>query len=89
MQEWSINEITKSLRASEEDAFRFHFQACSESLEAFAQCYATDDQVSKDLVQEAFYNLWKKRTSPTEDVNIRAYLYQSFFKQVTLGGTNI
>ena len=71
------NELAGSLKQGKEQAFHSVFVTYFESLEVFAKAYVEDKEVAKDMVQEAFTNLWDKRSSLPEKTNIKAYLYQA------------
>ncbi len=66
-----------SLKQGKEKTFRTVFITYFEPLEVFANTYIGNKEISKDLVQDVFYNLWKKRSSLPEKINLRAYLYQA------------
>jgi RNA polymerase sigma-70 factor (ECF subfamily) len=71
------NELVNSLRQGKERTFRAIFIAYFESLEVFAANYVEDQDVAKDMVQEAFTNLWIRRSSLSGNTNLKAYLYQT------------
>lgn len=70
-------EFLKSIRQGKEKAFREVFIAYFEPLEVFSRAYVEDKDVAKDMVQEVFTNLWNKRSSLPEKINLKAYLYQA------------
>ncbi|MBC5620082.1 sigma-70 family RNA polymerase sigma factor [Butyricimonas hominis] len=43
----------------------------------FALKYIADEDVCKDIVQEAFINYWKQENSFNDEVALKAYLYKS------------
>lgn len=61
----------------EEKTFHTIFIAYFESLTVFAKAYVVDIEIAKDIVQEAFYNLWEKRSSLPENSDLKSYLYQA------------
>lgn len=71
------HELIISLKQGKEKTFRVIFIAYFESLEAFANTYVGNRDIAKDLVQDAFYNLWRKKSSLPEEINLKAYLYQA------------
>ncbi|MGV8134105.1 MAG: RNA polymerase sigma-70 factor [Mangrovibacterium sp.] len=71
------NDLLESLKGGKESSFRIIFTTYFESLEVFAKVYVMDQQIAKDMVQEVFLNLWTRRHALSEDVNIKAYLYQA------------
>jgi len=71
------NELVNSLRQGKERTFRAIFIAYFESLEVFAGNYVEDQDVAKDIVQEAFTNLWIRRSALSGNTNLKAYLYQT------------
>ncbi len=78
MDEKEINiDFINSLKQGKEKSFRAVFDIYFESLQVFAKMYVEDEEIAKDMVQEVFYKLWKKRSSLPEKLNIKAYLYQS------------
>ncbi len=73
----STYELITSLKQGKEKTFRAVFITYFEPLEVFANTYIGNKEISKDLVQDVFYNLWKKRSSLPERINLKAYLYQA------------
>ncbi len=70
-------ELVNSIRHGKELKFRTVFYAYFNSLEVFAKAYVVDGDVAKDMVQDVFYKLWKKRATLPENLNLKAYLYQA------------
>jgi len=70
-------ELITSLKQGKEKTFRTVFTTYFEPLEIFANTYIGDDETSKDLIQDVFYNLWKRKSSLPENINLKAYLYQA------------
>ena len=57
--------------ATFEKLFRHFFQP----LVQFSNRYVQDVQLSEDIVQDVFLNVWKNRKSIQSDCNIKAYLF--------------
>ena len=68
-------EVIKLIRKGDENAFRMIFNAYFPSLLSFAKEYVLDEEVAKNLVQEAYVKLWEKRESLSDDSNLKAFLY--------------
>lgn len=62
----------KDIRAYKKLFFKFHGR-----LVLFANKFTGDMQVSQDLVQDAFLNLWKQYNSQTKIKSPKAYLFQA------------
>lgn len=43
----------------------------------FACHYITDEEISKDLVQEAFISYWKQQDSFHDELSVKAFLYKT------------
>lgn len=56
-----------------EEAFRLHY----ESLVAYAVGFLKEQEASEEVVQELFFNLWKKRDSLELTTSLKAYLYRA------------
>lgn len=70
------NELVNSLKEGKEKTFRAIFIGYFESLEVFAKAYVVDQDVAKDMAQEALTNLWVRRSTLSENTNLKAFLYQ-------------
>lgn len=70
-------DLVGSAYLAREKNFRTVFIAYFESLEVFATTYVADEDIAKDMVQEVFVNLWVKRSSLPQQLNLKSYLYQS------------
>ncbi|TKG92927.1 RNA polymerase sigma-70 factor [Puteibacter caeruleilacunae] len=68
-------EVIKLIQKGDDKTFRMTFDAYFPGLLAFAKEYVQDEEVAKNLVQEAFVKLWEKRETLSEDSNIKAFLY--------------
>jgi RNA polymerase sigma-70 factor (ECF subfamily) len=58
-----------------EKAFEILFHLYFERLSRFAKGYVIDQEISKELVQDAFLKLWEIRESLGSDANYKAILY--------------
>lgn len=56
-----------------QEVFDEHYRA----LLYYAQCFVTDADTARDVVQEVFSNFWQKRTSIRERKAIKSFLYVS------------
>lgn len=70
-----LNKLLKQIKVNDKDAINSIFFAYSKRLYNFAFAYLKTEGDSKDVVQDAFINLWKNRESLREDTNLEAYLF--------------
>lgn len=63
-----------------EDQFRPIFRELYPTLAYYASHLVDDDEV-KDLVQEAFVELWKHREAITDQDHIKAFLYKTVYSR--------
>lgn len=81
MKDCDIFDIDRLLRRisieDDEVAYRFLFEHYYAALCLFAKRYIDDKSVREDIVQEVFFNIWKKRKSITPNVSARNYLITS------------
>lgn len=70
-------DLVGSSYLAREKNFRTVFITYFESLEVFAKAYVVDEDIAKDMVQEVFANLWVKRSSLPQQLDLKSYLYQS------------
>lgn len=69
-------ELLKQIKRGDEKAFQMVFNSYFPGLLAFAKEYVRDEEVAKNLVQEAFLKLWENRENLQDDSNLKGYLYQ-------------
>lgn len=70
-----LNKLLKQIKVNDKDAINSIFLAYSKRLYNFAFAYLKTEGDSKDVVQDAFINLWNNRESLREDTNLEAYLF--------------
>lgn len=70
-----LNKLLKQIKVNDKDAINSIFMAYSKRLYNFAFAYLKTEGDSKDVVQDAFINLWNNRESLREDTNLEAYLF--------------
>jgi RNA polymerase sigma-70 factor (ECF subfamily) len=70
-----LNKLLKKIKVNDKDAINSIFLAYSKRLYNFAFAYLKTEGDSKDVVQDAFINLWNNRESLREDTNLEAYLF--------------
>lgn len=69
------NEKTYSNQKIVEELFRKYYKV----LRAFAYRLLNDKEVAEDVVQDVFYELWKKQEVLIFDTAIRSYLFRSTY----------
>ena len=62
-------------RREDRDAFEALFRTYYAGLCRFALRYASQPEVAEDLVQDVFFNLWKRRHEWVPERSAKAYLY--------------
>ncbi len=65
------------LQRGDEGMYRTIFVQLQPALVAYASEYVIDKDLSKSLVQEAFFKLWETRQKLKVGTNLNAYLYKS------------
>jgi len=63
------------LKKGKESAYETLFNLYFDKLHYFSKHYINNDEDAKEIVQNAFYKLWKKRSKLATDININAYLF--------------
>ncbi|MGS2761009.1 RNA polymerase sigma-70 factor [Sinomicrobium sp. M5D2P9] len=63
------------LKKGEETAFEALFHLYFEKLHHFATAYIDNSEDAREIVQNTFYKLWKKRNTLPADLNLNAYLF--------------
>ena len=61
----------------EERAFRVLYERHSVGLRYFAAKYLDDDAAVEDVLQDAFVELWEKRTDFRDETAVKGWLYQA------------
>lgn len=67
--------ITLSLKSGEESAFKLVFKMWYEQLLHFAKEYVINEEIAKNMVQDAYLKLWEKRKKLNPESNLKSYLY--------------
>lgn len=60
----------------ETNAFEKLYRANYPRLVSFARSFVRDDDLAKDVVQETFVSVWRRRSKLGESGSIRAYMYK-------------
>jgi len=68
-------EAVKALRRGDKPAFTYLFYRYYDRLVAYIITYSNDKEISEDIVQQAFINLWEDRLKLDEKKSPRNYLY--------------
>jgi RNA polymerase sigma-70 factor (ECF subfamily) len=71
-----ITEWARRIKASDEGAFSELFHHLFARMVKFAWRYTRSKTLAKDIVQESFVKLWKKRSSIDPEQSLLAYLFQ-------------
>lgn len=75
MSESGQAEQVKRIRRGDRTAFEALFRAHYEALCRFAIRYVDSIEVAEDLVQDVFFDLWKRRRAWQPEQSARAFLY--------------
>ncbi|MFT6796354.1 MAG: RNA polymerase sigma-70 factor (family 1) [Maribacter sp.] len=68
-------EAAKALKSGDKPAFTYLFYKYYGRLVAYITTYSNDKEISEDIVQQAFINLWEDRLKLDEQKSPRNYLY--------------
>lgn len=71
------NDILDKIRNGDENAFRELFLLQYAGLCAYANKYVNDVDQAEEVVQDLFFNIWKKRDKLEINLSIEAYLFRS------------
>ncbi|WP_461533335.1 RNA polymerase sigma-70 factor [Sinomicrobium sp.] len=66
-----ISQLKKGETAAFETLFHLYF----EKLHYFASSYIGNSEDAREIVQNTFYKLWKKKNELTSDTNLNSYLF--------------
>jgi len=69
------DEILQEIRTGNEGAFEKVYRYYFPRLNYFAKQYLPDCEVSKNIVQDVFTELWDKRHTLLDDTNLQAWLF--------------
>ncbi len=72
----SDKELISKLQANEFQAFDILFHKYSERLYHFAFSFLKNDEDSKEIVQEVFYRIWKKREDLDSGKSFKSFLFK-------------
>ncbi len=73
----AISELAQKLQGGDEAAFEKLFHLYCQPLINFARRYVRDTATAESMVQEAFIELWSRRSKLDPSRNIKTYLYVS------------
>lgn len=72
-----VRKDISSNRKAVDELFRKHYKV----LRAYAYRLVSDKDMAEDLVQDAYYELWKKQDDLIFDPAIRSYLFKSVYSK--------
>jgi len=75
-------EILRRFKEGDAEAFDAIYQSYSKKLFLFAQGLTKDQEISKDLVQEVFVNLWEKRSQVDLSLNFDNYIFTIVYNSI-------
>jgi RNA polymerase sigma-70 factor (ECF subfamily) len=73
----SDEQIVKAINKDDHEAFKILYYRYFPPLFRFGFYRLYSKQIVEDLVQEVFFNIWKKRVHLNPDKSIKAYLFKS------------
>lgn len=78
-----INDLVliNSLKNGEEKAYNFLIDRYHQKLSVYALSLSNDKDLSEDIVQNVFINIWKNRLNLKDDFNLKNYLYKSVYNE--------
>ena len=71
----SSKEILQNIIAGDESSFERVYRYYYPRLNYFAQQYLQDAEISKNIVQDVFTELWDRRNTLQNDTNLNAWLF--------------
>ena len=71
----------EKLRHGDIETLEYIYHLYSISLVKYAYRFISDENIAKDMVQEVFYNIWKKYTNINIHQSLEAFLYTSVKNQ--------
>jgi len=74
---WDKNIDVKAIRKGDRKAFRAIIDIYYEEIYLYARSLSRDEILAKDLTQEVFLKLWKKRKKLRDITSLRGWLYKS------------
>ena len=69
--------IIEKLIEGDENALKYFFDTYYDDLCNFVNSYIQSEQISEDIVQGIFIDLWKKKNFLQKDQSIKSYLYSA------------
>ncbi|MDC6388909.1 RNA polymerase sigma-70 factor [Maribacter sp. PR1] len=73
----NINVDVNAIRNGDKAAFRAVIDLYYKEVYWYAKSLGRDDTLAKDLTQETFFTLWKKRDKLSDGVVVKGWLYKS------------
>ncbi len=70
-----LSDVSRRLVKSDRDAFKELFESLHVTLIRFCWRYTEDEDVSRDIVQDAFVTLWEKRKTLDPEKSLLAFMY--------------
>lgn len=75
--DWDENIKVEAIQNGDRKAFKIVIEIYYNETYWYAKSLSRDEDLAKDLVQESFFKLWKKRDSVKEGTIIKGWLYMS------------
>lgn len=78
-----INDLTfiNALKKGDNEAYKYLLEKYHQKLCTYAFSLTNDDNLSKDIVQNVFVNIWRTRLMLKKDFKIKNYLYRSVYNE--------
>lgn len=67
----------RQIQDGDESAFESLFRTYADRLCAFADQYVGAPEVAEEIVQDLFFEIWRRRATWHPNTNVRAYLYKA------------
>lgn len=74
-------ELIRSLKSGDNKAYKFLLENYHKKLFTYALSLTNDHDLSEDIVQNTFINLWKNRANLKESFTVRNYLYRTVYNE--------
>lgn len=73
--QYSVSELASKLRQGDEQAFELIFRTYFIPITNYITKITVDEEVSKEIAQDLFFDMWKKRRLLNFHPSLKAYLY--------------
>ena len=73
--------LITDLKKGKSEAYSFLVKSYHHKLCVYAAGLTNDSNVAEDIVQNVFFNIWRKRNKLKDDFSVKSYLYRSVYNE--------